>query len=113
MDLIFATANQNKLIEINKIIPNNVNIISFEDLKFDEEVPENENTIKENAIFKAKYIYNKFNTNVFSDDTGLEVEILNGEPGVYSARYAGDACNSQDNINNLPYYPNSLMVSEQ
>ena len=101
MDLIFATANQNKLIEINKIIPNNVNIISFEDLKFDEEVPENENTIKENAIFKAKYIYNKFNTNVFSDDTGLEVEILNGEPGVYSARYAGDACNSQDNINKL------------
>ena len=57
MDLIFATANQNKLIEINKIIPNNVNIISFEDLKFDEEVPENENTIKENAIFKAKYPY--------------------------------------------------------
>ena len=95
MDLIFATGNQNKLLEINKIIPKNINIISFKDLKFDEEVPENENTIEGNAIYKAKYIYNKFNINVFSDDTGLEVEALNGEPGVHSARYAGARCNSQ------------------
>ena len=65
MDLIFATGNQNKLIEISKIIPKNVNIISFKDLNFDEEVPENENTIQGNAIYKAKYIYNKFNINVF------------------------------------------------
>lgn len=101
MDLIFATGNQNKLIEINKIIPKNVNIISFKDLKFDEEVPENENTIEKNAIYKAKYIYNKFNINVFSDDTGLEVETLNGKPGVHSARYAGTACNSKDNIEKL------------
>ena len=98
MDLIFATGNQNKLIEINKIIPKNINIISFKDLKFDEEVPENENTIEKNAIYKAKYIYNKFNINVFSDDTGLEVETLNGEPGVYSARYAGMHCSAEDNI---------------
>lgn len=101
LDLIFATGNQNKLLEINKIIPNNVKIISLKDLKFSDDIPENENTIEGNAIYKAKYIYNKFNTNVFSDDTGLEVEALNGEPGVYSARYAGEACDSNDNINKL------------
>ena len=101
IDLIFATGNQNKLLEINKIIPNNVKIISLKDLKFSDDIPENENTIEGNAIYKAKYIYNKFNTNVFSDDTGLEVEALNGEPGVYSARYAGEACDSNDNINKL------------
>ena len=101
IDLIFATGNQNKLLEINKIIPNNVKIISLKDLKFSDDIPENENTIEGNAIYKAKYIYNKFNTNVFSDDTGLEVEALNGEPGVYSARYAGEACDSKDNINKL------------
>ena len=101
IDLIFATGNQNKLLEINKIIPNNVKIISLKDLKFSDDIPENENTIEGNAIYKAKYIYNKFNTNVFSDDTALEVEALNGEPGVYSARYAGEACDSNDNINKL------------
>ena len=101
IDLIFATGNQNKLLEINKIIPNNVKIISLKDLKFSDDIPENENTIEGNAIYKAKYIYNKFNINVFSDDTGLEVEALNGEPGVYSARYAGEACDSNDNINKL------------
>ena len=101
IDLIFATGNQNKLLEINKIIPNNVKIISLKDLKFSDDIPENENTIEGNAIYKAKYIYNKFNTNVFSDDTGLEVEALNGEPGIYSARYAGEACDSNDNINKL------------
>ena len=101
IDLIFATGNQNKLLEINKIIPNNIKIISLKDLKFSDDIPENENTIEGNAIYKAKYIYNKFNTNVFSDDTGLEVEALNGEPGVYSARYAGEACGSKDNINKL------------
>tara|TARA_B100000767_G_scaffold96315_1_gene92514 strand:+ start:902 stop:1483 length:582 start_codon:yes stop_codon:yes gene_type:complete len=101
IDLIFATGNQNKLLEINKIIPNNVKIISLKDLKFSDDIPENENTIEGNAIYKAKYIYNKFNINVFSDDTGLEVEALNGEPGVYSARYAGEACDSKDNINKL------------
>ena len=101
IDLIFATGNQNKLLEINKIIPNNVKIISLKDLKFSDDIPENENTIEGNAIYKAKYIYNKFNTNVFSDDTGLEVEALNGEPGVYSARYAGETCDSKDNINKL------------
>lgn len=101
IDLIFATGNQNKLLEINKIIPNNIKIISLKDLKFSDDIPENENTIEGNAIYKAKYIYNKFNINVFSDDTGLEVEALNGEPGVYSARYAGEACGSKDNINKL------------
>ena len=101
IDLIFATGNQNKLLEINKIIPNNIKIISLKDLKFSDDIPENENTIEGNAIYKAKYIYNKFNINVFSDDTGLEVEALNGEPGVYSARYAGEACDSNDNINKL------------
>ena len=101
IDLIFATANQNKLFEINKIIPKNVKIISLKDLKFEEDIPENENTIEENAIYKAKYISKKFGLNVFSDDTGLEVDALGGEPGVYSARYAGKDCDSTKNINKL------------
>ena len=101
IDLIFATANQNKLFEINKIIPKNVKIISLKDLKFEEDIPENENTIEENAIYKAKYISKKFGLNVFSDDTGLEVDALGGEPGVYSARYAGEDCDSTKNINKL------------
>ena len=101
INLIFATSNQNKVLEIQKILPKKFNIKSLKDLNYFEDVPENETTIEGNAIFKAKYIYEKFNINVFADDTGLEVEALNGEPGVHSARYAGKTRNSEKNIKKL------------
>lgn len=101
INLIFATSNQNKVLEIQKILPKRFEIKSMKDLNYFEDVPENENTIEGNAIFKAKYIYEKFNINVFADDTGLEVEALNGEPGVHSARYAGTTRNSEKNIKKL------------
>ena len=101
INLIFATSNQNKVLEIQKILPKKFNIKSLKDLNYFEDVPENETTIEGNAIFKAKYIYEKFNINVFADDTGLEVEALNGEPGVHSARYAGTTKNSEKNIKKL------------
>ena len=101
INLIFATSNQNKVLEIQKILPKKFNIKSLKDLNYFEDVPENETTIEGNAIFKAKYIYKKFNINVFADDTGLEVEALNGEPGVHSARYAGTTRNSEKNIKKL------------
>lgn len=101
INLIFATSNQNKVLEIQKILPKKFNIKSLKDLNYFEDVPENETTIEGNAIFKAKYIYEKFNINVFADDTGLEVEALNGEPGVHSARYAGTTRNSEKNIKKL------------
>ena len=101
INLIFATSNQNKVLEIQKILPKKFNIKSLKDLNYFEDVPENETTIEGNAIFKAKYIYEKFNINVFADDTGLEVEALNGEPGVHSARYAGTTRSSEKNIKKL------------
>jgi XTP/dITP diphosphohydrolase len=101
INLIFATSNQNKVLEIQKILPKKFNIKSLKDLNYFEDVPENETTIEGNAIFKSKYIYKKFNINVFADDTGLEVEALNGEPGVHSARYAGKTRNSEKNIKKL------------
>jgi XTP/dITP diphosphohydrolase len=101
INLIFATSNQNKVLEIQKILPKKFNIKSLKDLNYFEDVPENETTIEGNAIFKAKYIYKKFNINVFADDTGLEVEALNREPGVHSARYAGKTRNSEKNIKKL------------
>lgn len=101
IDLLFATSNKNKVIEIKKVLPKEFNIKSLDDIGFCEEIPENENTIEGNAIFKANYIYKKYNLNVFADDTGLEVDSLNGKPGVHSARYAGISKNSTDNINKL------------
>ena len=83
------------------MIPKDINLNNLKDLNFNEEIPENEKTIEGNAIYKAKFIHAKFNVNVFADDTGLEVEALNGEPGVYSARYAGKECNSHKNIEKL------------
>jgi len=97
MRIIFATHNNNKLLEVKKMISKKIEIKSLSDLGYNFEIPENEKTIKENAIFKAKFIYSKFKSNVFADDTGLEVEALGGKPGVHSARYAG---NDKDNKKN-------------
>ena len=101
MRIIFATHNNNKLLEVKKMISKKIEIKSLSDLGYNFEIPENEKTIKENAIFKAKFIYSKFKLNVFADDTGLEVEALGGKPGVHSARYAGNDKDNKKNIKKL------------
>jgi len=101
MNLIFATSNSNKLKEIKNLLPKEICINDLNSLNFFEEIPENENSIEKNAEFKANFIHSKYNINVFADDTGLEVEMLNGEPGVYSARYAGEDCDSNKNMEKL------------
>jgi XTP/dITP diphosphohydrolase len=97
--LIFATHNSNKAFEIQKLLPEHFQILTLNDIDFQEEIPENEPTIEANSAFKAQFIFNKFNLNCFADDTGLEIESLNGKPGVHSARYAGEERNSDANIN--------------
>jgi XTP/dITP diphosphohydrolase len=98
MDLIFATNNQHKLLEVQEIIGNQFKLISLTQAGIFNEIPENQNTLEGNAIEKARFISNITGKNCFADDTGLEVEILNGEPGVFSARYAGPDNNSEKNI---------------
>lgn len=98
MKLIFATHNSNKAIEIQKLLPEDFQVLTLDDIDFHEEIPENEPTIEGNSAFKAQFIYNKFEMNCFADDTGLEIEALNGRPGVHSARYAGENKNSDANI---------------
>lgn len=99
--LLFVTHNAHKSKEVKSIVANNFEIINLSDINFFEEIPETGNTFKENALQKAKYLHDKLGCNCFADDTGLEVEALNGEPGVYSARYAGEPSNSQRNIEKL------------
>lgn len=96
--LIFATQNKHKLEEVNHLLNDLFNVIGLHDAGFGDDIPEDEPTLEGNARFKARYIYNKLHKNVFADDTGLEIEALNGEPGVISARYAGEGKNPEDNI---------------
>jgi len=98
MKLVFATHNQNKAKEIQSIMPEGIEIISLEDLKHFDEIPETGNTLEENAIIKARFVHDKFQMNCFADDTGLEIEALNMEPGVYSARYAGESKDANANM---------------
>ncbi len=98
MELIIASQNQNKLVEFKKILGDKINLFSLSDIGLYQEIPENEKTIKKNAMFKAKFVNTKTGKNVFADDTGLEIDSLNGEPGVYSARYSGVERNSDKNI---------------
>lgn len=101
MKLVFASSNKNKIKEIKNIIPSSIQILSLEDINCDDEIDETEDTIEGNAIVKANYIANKYGIPCFADDSGLEVEILNGAPGVYSARYAGNEKNDLQNMNKL------------
>ena len=98
MELIIASQNQNKLVEFKKILGDKINLFSLSDIGLNQEIPENEKTIKKNAMFKAKFVNIQTGKNVFADDTGLEIDSLNGEPGVYSARYSGVERNSDKNI---------------
>lgn len=101
MQLVFASNNQNKIKEIQKLLPDTIEILSLSAIGCTEEIPETASTIEGNAILKANYITEKYGYDCFADDTGLEVETLNGEPGVYSARYAGEHRNADDNMNKL------------
>lgn len=88
MKIVFATNNQHKLQEIRDILGSEFEIVSLKDIGCDVDIPETGNTLEENAMLKAQYVYDHYNLSCFADDTGLEVEALNGEPGVHSARYA-------------------------
>ena len=98
MQIVFATNNQNKLREINHILGNSFQLLSLSDLKIEDDIPENEPTLEGNALHKARYIYRIVKMDVFADDTGLEIDTLNGKPGVHSARFAGESKDSNANI---------------
>jgi XTP/dITP diphosphohydrolase len=101
MKLVFATNNLNKLKEVQSLIPNHIKLLSLEDIGCFEDIPETQATIEDNAIQKAQYIKTHYGYNCFADDTGLEVESLHGEPGVFSARYAGEQRDANDNMDLL------------
>jgi XTP/dITP diphosphohydrolase len=98
MKLIFVTNNINKVREIHHGIHNKIKLLTLKDIGFLGDIPEMSETIEGNAIQKALFIYNRYNIDCFADDTGLEIEALQGKPGVMSARYAGEGCNFEDNI---------------
>lgn len=101
MRLVFATNNLNKLREAQSLVPKNITLLSLKDIGCTEEIPETQDSIEGNAIQKAEYLKEKYGYHCFADDTGLEVEALHGEPGVFSARYAGEQRKAEDNMNKL------------
>lgn len=101
MNILFATSNKNKLKEIQSLLPSFIKLLSLEDIELNEDIPETSSTIEGNALQKTDYIVQHFGIDCFADDTGLEVEVLNGSPGVHSARYAGEGRDDQDNRNLL------------
>lgn len=103
MELVFVTNNPNKLNEIQSLVSDDIVIKSLKDINFHDEIDETELTLEGNALLKASHIHSKFGLDCFADDTGLEIEALNGAPGVFSARYAGKECIAQDNINKVLY----------
>lgn len=98
MTIIFASNNEHKIKEIKSILGNNFNLLSSNDVNITDDIPENEPDLEGNALSKARFIHSRTGMNVFADDTGLEIEALNGLPGVHSARFAGESKNSAANI---------------
>ena len=98
MKLVFATNNQNKLAEIRMLVPSSIEILSLKDINCNEELPETSDTLEDNSAQKAYFVFDNYGYNCFADDTGLEIEVLDGRPGVYSARYAGEDCVAEDNM---------------
>lgn len=98
MKIVFATGNANKLNEILAVIPSGMQLLGLKDVGIDEEIPEDHQTLEENALQKAEFVFKRTGLACFADDTGLEVEALNGAPGVYSARYAGPEKNAEANM---------------
>lgn len=101
MKLVFASNNLNKIKEIQLLVPNSIEIVSLKDIGCLEDIPETADTIEGNAILKANYVTEKYGFNCFADDSGLEIDALNGEPGVYSARYAGEPKDDSKNIDKV------------
>jgi XTP/dITP diphosphohydrolase len=101
MQIVFASNNKNKIKEINHLLENSFTLLSLNDIDIDEDISENELTIEGNALVKARYIHKVTGMNVFADDTGLEIEALNGLPGVHSARFAGEDKDSVANIDKV------------
>ncbi len=101
MRIVFATNNEHKLDEIKKISKGQLDILSLSDINCHDEIPETGNTLKENALIKAQFVKDKYGIDCFADDTGLEVEALGNAPGIYSSRYAGPNCDSEDNMQKL------------
>lgn len=104
MQLVFATNNLNKLKEVQKLIPETITLLSLKEIGCNEDIPETQNTIEGNAIQKAEYVKTHYGYDCFADDTGLEVNALNGEPGVFSARYAGPQREANDNMDKLLHH---------
>lgn len=101
LELVFATNNQHKLKEVQALLGGHFKLLSLNDINFSEEIPEDYDTLHDNALQKARHIHSAYGVNCFADDTGLEVDALNGEPGVFSARYAGESKNPKENIKKL------------
>ncbi len=99
--IVFATNNKHKLQEVRAAVCDTFDIIGLDEIGFHEEIPEDQETLQGNASQKSHFIYDRYHLNCFADDTGLEVEALNGAPGVYSARYAGEGCSFENNIKKL------------
>ena len=98
MKLIFATSNENKAVELQRLMGDSIEIESLKSLNFMQDIVESEDTLEGNSLLKANTVFNHFNRACFADDTGLEVDALDGAPGVYSARYAGPTCDSENNM---------------
>jgi len=101
MEIVFASNNAHKLEEVRSKLPKEFTVLSLKDVLGDVDIPETGETLDENASIKSRYVFERTGKNCFSDDTGLEIAALNGEPGVYSARYAGEGCSFQDNIDKV------------
>ena len=101
MQLVFATNNAGKLAEVQQMLPKTIQLLSLKDINCFDDIEETATTLEGNAQIKANYITEKYGYNCFADDTGLEVEVLNNEPGVYSARYAGEPANAENNMQKL------------
>ncbi len=101
MTLVFASSNENKITEIRSMLPDDITILGLSDIGCTEDIPETAQTIEGNAILKANYVTAKFGSDCFADDTGLEVEALDGAPGVHSARFAGEEKSPEKNMSKL------------
>ena len=101
MEIVFASNNAHKLEEVRSKLPKEFQVLSLKEVLGDVDIPETGDTLDENAGIKARYVFDRTGKNCFADDTGLEITALNGEPGVYSARYAGENCTFQDNMDKV------------
>lgn len=101
MKIVFATNNKHKLSEISRMVPQRFTLLGLADINIFGDIPEDADNLADNALQKARFVHTRTGMNVFADDTGLEVEALDGRPGVYSARYAGEGCSFDDNMDKL------------